>query len=259
MRKDYIETETQDDTETDFVESFWTKVWDQSNQSAYNVDRVKKQEEYKAMQPWLKQLPKGAKLVDGGCGLGDWVLKFSDEGYDTIGVDLSKKTIGFLNERFPNHQFLASDIRDLPFRSEEFHVYYSWGVFEHFESGPSECLREAYRVLKPGGLMFITVPHDNLRQCIRGTFKRPLTNKINQRFYQYRFSKSEIAVEVLNAGFEIQKISPIHKRQGILRCLHHEFNFPISWLLTRGLAFVLAPILPNFLFAHMLLLVCKKY
>ena len=56
--------------------------------------------------------------------------------------------------------FALQDARALPFRSGEFDVVYSMSVVEHIEgeSGDREALREFIRVLKPGGILLISVP-----------------------------------------------------------------------------------------------------
>ena len=170
----------------------------------------------------MSKLPKGARVLDGGCGLGDWTLHFAREGFSVVGLDLSRKTVEQLQARFPDATFASGDIRHTGFEDASFDAYFSWGVVEHFEAGPQECLREAWRILKPGGLLFISVPLDNLRHAFLGTLAAPKPVGRSARFYQYRFTRSELAREVGLAGFELVSIHPIHKRQGVLRSLHHE-------------------------------------
>jgi ubiquinone/menaquinone biosynthesis C-methylase UbiE len=50
------------------------------------------------------------------------------------------------------------------------------GVVEHFEQGPHAPLDEAYRLLKPGGLAFVSVPTVNI---IRRIIRRPIRNAVN--------------------------------------------------------------------------------
>ena len=46
-------------------------------------------------------------------------------------------------------------------RTSSLGAYISLGVMEHFEDGCAAAMAEAFRVLKPGGLMFFTVPLEN--------------------------------------------------------------------------------------------------
>jgi len=259
MRKDYMPAaDTSDMGETGFVEFHWTKIWEQEGGPKGRIERVARQDEHGVITPFLKTLPKGAHLLDGGCGLGDWVLAFDHEGFKTTGLDLSRKTVELLQVRFPGSDFVAGDIRATGFPDACFDAYFSWGVFEHFENGPQDCIHEAWRLLKPGGLLFISVPYDNLRHAVRGAFAHPRPAEGPLRFYQYRFTRAELARELEIGGFSVDAVHPIHKRQGVLRSLHHEFGLPYGWVLTRGLAALLAPLLPSGVFSHMILAVARK-
>jgi ubiquinone/menaquinone biosynthesis C-methylase UbiE len=258
MRKDYIAAAEPADHETEFVEKYWTGVWEQEGGPQGLIDRIPRKDEYRAMAPHMAKLPKGARVLDGGCGLGDWVLAFQREGFSVIGLDLSRKTVEQLKARFPETEFMAGDIRKTGFPDESFDAYFSWGVFEHFESGPQDCLREAWRILKPGGLLFISVPMDNLRHALLGAFSRPQPISGGARFYQYRFTRAELAREISMAAFEVISVQPIHKRQGALRSLHHELGLPYDWLLTKGLSAIIAPLVPGSFIAHMVLAVARK-
>jgi SAM-dependent methyltransferase len=56
--------------------------------------------------------------------------------------------------------FALEDARSLPFRAGEFDVVYAMSVIEHIEgdAGDRQAIRELIRVLKPGGLLLVSVP-----------------------------------------------------------------------------------------------------
>jgi len=254
MRKDYIPSNSNED-ELDFVENYWSKVWTNLGGPKAVLDKIPSTDEYKLIRHYLKP---ASKILDGGCGLGDWVLALSSEGFDVTGVDISRSTISQLNTIFPESCFLFGDIRSLPFPDDVYDVYMSLGVFEHFESGPQACLLEAYRLIKPGGLLFISVPHDNLRHSLLNLFVHSARPSQQYRFYQYRFTRNDLVLQVQLAGFKFLKAKAIHKRQGLLRCLHHEFGLPYNWIVTRALAYILSPLIPGWLISHMILVVAQK-
>lgn len=258
MRKDYIAAAEPADHETEFVEKHWTAIWEQAGGPQGRINRISRRDEYRAMAPYMEQLPKCARLLDGGCGLGDWTLYFARQGFSVAGLDLSRQTVEQLQARFPEAEFVDGDIRRTSFPDSSFDAYFSWGVFEHFESGLQDCVREAFRVIKPGGLLFVSVPLDNLRHAVLGSFARPRPAGHKLRFYQWRLTRAELARELGIGGFEVLEVVPINKRQGVMRSLHHEFGLPYEWLLTKGLSVLLAPLIPGSLIGHMVLAVARK-
>jgi ubiquinone/menaquinone biosynthesis C-methylase UbiE len=258
MRKDYIAATEPSDHETEFVEKYWTTVWEREGGPQGKLDRIPRRDEYRTMAPYMAKLPKGARVLDGGCGLGDWTLYFARQGFSVAGLDLSRQTVEQLQVRFPEAEFIDGDIRHTRLANASCDAYFSWGVFEHFESGLQDCVREAFRIVKPGGLLFVSVPLDNLRHSILGSLARPRPARDKLRFYQWRLTCAELARELEIGGFEVLDVQHINKRQGVLRSLHHEFGLPYEWLLTKGLSVLLAPLLPGSLIAHMVIAVARK-
>jgi SAM-dependent methyltransferase len=258
MRKDYIYANEPADNETEFVEKFWTRVWELEGGPQGQIDRIPRKEEYRVITSYLSKLPRGARLLDGGCGLGDWTLAFARKGCSVVGLDISLTTVDQLQGRFPEASFVHGDIRCTDFTDASFDAYFSWGVFEHFESGMQECVREAFRILKPGGMLFVSVPLDNLRHAVLGNFSRPKPVAGRMRFYQYRLTRSELARELEIGGFDVVEARPIHRRQGVLRSLHHHLGLPYSWPLTKLLSAMIAPLIPGSFIAHMVLAVARK-
>ncbi len=262
MRKDFVEIDdNQGESEIAFVERYWTEVWKREGGPKAAIDKIPDKAEYRVMQPYVESLPKGARLLDGGCGLGDWSVYLTRQGYPTLGLDISRETIPKLKALFPDAEFVVGDIRETGLPAASFDGYFSWGTFEHFEEGLDRCVAEAWRVLKPGGYLFVSVPFDNLRHALRAAVDRKRQAKPRpgcERFYQWRLTRAELRGLLAHGGFDVLDVRPIHKRQGVLRSLHHEFGLPYEWRATKVLSALLAPVVQGGLVAHMLMAVARK-
>ena len=102
-----------------------------------------------------KFLKKGSRVLEGGCGIGQNVYGLKCWGYEAYGVDFAKETIENVKKEFPDLNISVQDVRKLNFPSNFFDGYWSLGVIEHFWNGYEEILREAGRVIKPGGYYFL--------------------------------------------------------------------------------------------------------
>ena len=263
MRKDYVSVDAAASVldEAAFVERFWTEQWrDRSHPP--DVSAVARREEYRLMRPHLQRLPRGSRILDGGCGLGEWTVYVSQQGYEVTGLDISEQTIGRLQAWFPQHQFRAGDLRRTAFEDGSFDAYFSWGTFEHFEDGMGECLAEARRIVRPGGWLFVSVPYQNWRLIVRDS--RPLERwdeafdastgyRAPHRFYQWRFTQPELRRELELHGFRVHTVRPIGKLTGAGRMLQWDIPiFPKRSVGYRVACRALAAALPGSVIGHMI-------
>jgi SAM-dependent methyltransferase len=100
-------------------------------------------------------LSAGMNLLEAGCGRGEFLRGFSGLGLHVRGVDLSPEARLFS----PDMEIAVSDIEKegIPFPEASFDVVYSKSLLEHFRD-PDRYLKEAHRVLKPGGVLLTLVP-----------------------------------------------------------------------------------------------------
>jgi SAM-dependent methyltransferase len=157
---------------------------------------------------FLGHLPKDAPILEAGCGLGAWVVYLSERGYDIAGIDNDASVIERLKGWRPALKVSCGDIRKLPYEDGELGAVISLGVMEHFEEGCGDAMRETHRVLQPGGLLFFTVPVDNL---FRRVFAHPMRSLYlawrkrrgdSIHFAEYRFSRREVETLLRQNGFE---------------------------------------------------------
>lgn len=95
------------------------------------------------------------KLLDIGCGRGEFLRGFMRCGTKGYGVDRSRAAAALC----PDAELRTSDLENeaLPFEDDFFDVVFSKSVIEHFYY-PEKLMQEIYRVLKPGGLVITMCP-----------------------------------------------------------------------------------------------------
>lgn len=102
------------------------------------------------------------KVLEIGVGMGADYLEWLRAGAIATGVDLSATSIERARRRCAlagyRPDLRVADAEHLPFPDNTFDVVYSYGVLHH-SPDTAKCLREACRVLKPGGQARIMIYH----------------------------------------------------------------------------------------------------
>ncbi len=104
------------------------------------------------------------RVLDDGCGGGGMSVSFAEEADVVVGIDLSDRfahagTKLAEERQVTNIRFVQADGSRLPFPTDDFNLVFSHAVIEHV-SDPGSYLREARRVLRPGGRMLLqTAPY----------------------------------------------------------------------------------------------------
>lgn len=94
------------------------------------------------------------RLLDLGCGRGEFLHGFAKQGFDAVGFDRSRPG----QPRFSEPVVVGDYERGgLPFTNGEFSVLFNKSVFEHVRD-ITPLLNECHRVLAPGGRMLSLVP-----------------------------------------------------------------------------------------------------
>jgi len=157
-------------------------------------------------------------ILEGGCGIGQFVDLFTRIGYHCIGIDTAANTIDKISKLSPDLDFSLMDVTQLDFPEDHFAGYWSFGVIEHFYNGYDGVLNEMQRVVKPGGYVFITVPTLSILRKLKiklGCYKKlanaPDTHN-DAMFYQFILPPGKVIDDFKAKNF---KVRCIHKTGGL--------------------------------------------
>ncbi|MFA5008040.1 MAG: class I SAM-dependent methyltransferase [Candidatus Omnitrophota bacterium] len=211
-----------------YIEAETKKAWDENWKpyeseelmEIFTYPRVKKQ-----LALYIKYISKEGKILEGGCGLGPYLIYLHNKGYDVVGVDYNEdplKKIKSYNNSLP---VSVMDVRNLLFKDKTFNAYLSLGVIEHFVEGPQKAISEAYRVLKNDGVFIVQVPIMNIFLAIkyplellkRNQFLRKLFRREEKNYYWQQYFKAGKLKQIIEKeGFRVFEIVPMDQEHSII-------------------------------------------
>jgi ubiquinone/menaquinone biosynthesis C-methylase UbiE len=154
----------------------------------------------------FKTLQPGARILDVGCGTGEYIHRANDLGFSAGGIEPAEAMRKAAIERNPGSTILDGTATALPFPDGTFDLVICIEVLRYLHRADNrQALREMHRVLKPGGIMFLTMVnryaldgfylHYHARKLFGG--KRPSGEAPHCEFT----TPAEIDTEVRAAGF----------------------------------------------------------
>jgi SAM-dependent methyltransferase len=111
---------------------------------------------------------KDKKILDWGCGPGRVIRHLPaviGNGCEYFGTDYNPQTIDWCSKNLPGIAFNCNSLAaKLPYADNYFDVIYGISIFTHLsEQMHHDWYNELFRVLRPGGIMFLTTQGDNFK------------------------------------------------------------------------------------------------
>lgn len=166
----------------------------------------------------------GDRVLDSGCGNGRFYEVFKDKDVSYVGVDFSETLIEIAKNNYPKTEFRAANALDLDFPNNFFDKIFSIAVLHHIPSKDFRLkfLKEARRILKPGGFLILTVwnlwsyPKKRI-EILKSNLKKILgisrldfndiiiPSKVFPKIYFHCFTKKELEDLVLESNFKLKE------------------------------------------------------
>lgn len=193
----------------DTTRKAWENIWDGASVEA-ELQAVQYRRSMQTIRAYLPYLPKDDLILEAGSGLSAVVITLRRMGYNVAGLDYAENALHISRAYDPTLPLVAGDVHALPFGENTLGGYLSFGVLEHFEHGIAPGLREAYRILKPGGVLVLTIPAPNVvNRLIAWRRKRRGETTLNDEdFYESTYSHTILKVEVEQVGFRTLTVQP---------------------------------------------------
>ncbi|MBI3290797.1 class I SAM-dependent methyltransferase [Candidatus Falkowbacteria bacterium] len=101
-------------------------------------------------------LNKKGKVLEIGCGTGNNLVFFSENGWDTYGIDINKKAVDYAHKLLKSKNLEANikigNAEDLPYKDKKFDLVLDRACLQHNRiNSIKKIIKEVYRVLKRGG------------------------------------------------------------------------------------------------------------
>lgn len=152
----------------------------------------------------FRELSINHRLLDVGAGTGEFVAALHGlyPALEIYSVQKSKHAQDLIKEKIGTDALIGTESADLENIDKQFDIVTILQTLEHLKK-PQKTLKTLYELLKPGGILFISVPNLNSYQVLlRGIDNNYcFSNETHLQFY----SKKSLGAMLLQAGFKRKK------------------------------------------------------
>jgi len=137
------------------------------------------------------------RILDVGCGMGGMLPELARYGR-AIGIDSDRRSVEICRERGFRNSFQGGAMH-IPAATGCADLVTFFDCIEHLPDDRA-ALRDAHRVLAPGGTLFVSVP----------AYQFLFSNNDRVAHHFRRYTRSELVTKAREAGFEIQKATYVN-------------------------------------------------
>jgi 2-polyprenyl-3-methyl-5-hydroxy-6-metoxy-1,4-benzoquinol methylase len=159
------------------------------------------EQRYEALLDSLEPYRKTNKILDIGSGYGFFLEVAKRKGWEVYGTELSDKTVKVCTSK--GIEMLKGEITNDSFESGMFDVIVAIELLEHINY-PKEFVKQAKRLLRPGGKVYLTTP--NFNSILRYRLKEKY-NIIEYPNHLCYYTKKSLVKLFSDQGFRTERIT----------------------------------------------------
>lgn len=170
------------------------------------------------------------RVLDIGCGRGDFLMACRREGWEVAGVEQSGTPIMELRAGLGLDVVATEDLAAQP--DSTFDAVTMWHVFEHLVD-PREMLRQSHRLLRPDGVLVLEVPNFGSWQARMGF---PCWFHLDVPRHLLHFDRAALTAILEAEGFRAETwgtFSAEYDVFGMLQSLLNRFSPTPNWLFQK--------------------------
>ncbi len=200
------------------------KLWTNFNFNEYKKDRINRYL-YRIKINNLEKLIKKKKIIDFGCGHGNFLISMVLAGADSgVGIDYGKDALVFAKKISrkigidKNLKFFNRSVYKTKIKNQSFDFAIQNGVFHHL-SDENLAYKEVYRVLKPNAYFWVYTDGGGGIRDLIFDMSQKILNDIDKNYVVEKINQSGITTskkyhlgDGLNAKYRHTTVNEIKKR-----------------------------------------------
>ena len=160
-----------------------------------DIDSQGKKRQWISQFAYCKPFFKNKRFLEIGCGLGQTIFWFEEQGFEVSGIEPDERNVLLINQKLKSGHCNVGFAEEFDI-SGDYDVIWISHVFEHLIR-PDLFLRKCKEHLTSNGILFIEVPNcENTNILQASIFKNPST---------FHFTKRALINLTTKAGFKIER------------------------------------------------------
>ena len=148
---------------------------------------------------FLNRFRRDGRVLDVGCGMGLFLLALNPARWDRYGLEAMPVPLAEAVKRLGPERIVQGELLTAGLPRGQFDVVTFWDVLEHLPN-PRQALEETFRLLRPGGVVLLTLPNFSSYQarCFRQDWYA-----LSLPHHLYHFTPQTLIRMLEGAGFRM--------------------------------------------------------